>query len=122
MSRFSFSRRMRESPGLSLAIGLAAIGWTLAVLGVVAIASISPAKAQDLPFQQAALETEEALEAGPALNLDLSFLIREKDVWQIDAADFSSEREGDIESCCVAAEATYQTGALNGGFDSDDMA
>ncbi len=76
MRRFNFSGRMHESTRLSLALGLAAIGSTLALLGVVAIASISPAKAQDQSFQQAALQTEQAVETGPVVSLDRSFLSR----------------------------------------------
>ncbi len=76
MRRFDIASRMRESPGLSLALGLAAIGWTLALLGMVAIASISEAKAQDQSRQQAALETEQAVETRPVLSLDRSFLSR----------------------------------------------
>lgn len=76
MRRFDITSRMRESPGLSLALGLAAIGSTLALLGMVAIASISPAKAQDRSLQQAALQTEQAGETRPVLSLDLSVLSR----------------------------------------------
>ena len=76
MRRFDFASRMRESPRLSLALGLAAIGSTLALLGVVAIATISEAKAQDQSLRQAVLEMDEAVETGPVLNLDMSFLSR----------------------------------------------
>ncbi len=98
---------------------------SLMLLGLAAIASVSPVKAQDQSMQQAALETESApsavpsVETGRVLNLDSSFLSRETDAWHSDAAGHSPERQARIESCYLAAEAAYQAGVWDGGFGSD---
>ncbi len=113
--RFDLSSKDQANSRLSLALGLA---LSLA-LGLAAVTSISPAKADDRSFQLAALETGDAVETGPALNLDLSFLSRETDVWQSKGADRSPARHDQFESCYAAAEAAYQAGAWQGGLGSD---
>ncbi len=102
---------------------------SLALLALAAIASISPAKAQDQSPQQAADqspqqaalpgETEPAVETGEVLNLDSSFLNLETDAWHSDAAGLSPARQAHIESCYLAAEAAFRAGVWHGGFGSD---
>ena len=113
--RFDLSSQHEANSRLSLALTLA---LSLA-LGLAAITSISSAKAQDQSFQQVAFQTEQTVETGPTLNLDLSFLSRQSDDWQIEAADRSSARHDQFESCYAAAEAAYQAGAWQGSLGSD---
>ncbi|MDJ0947029.1 MAG: hypothetical protein QNJ30_26560 [Kiloniellales bacterium] len=112
MSQFDFSGKMQAITRLSLVL-----------LGVAAIASTSPVRAEDQSPQQAALQTEPAVETGQVLNLDSSFLSRETDAWHSDAEGFSVERQARIESCYLAAESAYRAGIWDGGFgsDTDDM-
>ena len=114
MSQFDLYGKVQATTRLSLVL-----------LGLAAIATISPAKAQDESLQQAALEAEPAVEAdlavepSPVLKLDSSFLNLEPDAWHSDAAGLSPARQARIESCYLAAEAAYQAGVWDGGFGSD---
>jgi len=114
MSRFDLSSKMQAITKVSLVL-----------LGLAAIASVSPAKAEDQSLQQAALqteptvETERAVETEPVLNLDSSFLNLETDAWHSDAVGHSPERQARMESCYLAAEGAYRAGVWDGGFGSD---
>ncbi len=120
MNRFDLSSKMQAITKVSLVL-----------LGLAAIASVSPAQAQDQSLQQAALETEPpvqvapalptepAVEAGAVLNLDSSFLSLETGAWHSDADGFSPERQARMESCYLAAQGAYQAGVWDGGFGSD---
>ena len=98
---------------------------SLVLLGLAAIASVSPVKAQDQSLQQAAIpeepapQTEPAIETEPVLNLDSSFLSMESDAWHSDADGHSPARQARIESCYLAAEGAYWSGVWHGGFGSD---
>ena len=98
---------------------------SLVLLGLAAIASVSPVKAQDQSLQQAAIpaepapQPEPAIETEPVLNLDSSFLSMETDAWHSDADGHSPARQARIESCYRAAEGAYRSGVWHGGFGSE---
>ena len=108
MSNFGLSSKLQ-----------AIIRLPLMLLGLAAIAQISPVQAQDQWFQQAMLQVEPAVETGtgPVLNLDISFLSQETDAWHSDAAGLSTARQARIESCYVTARAAHQGGAWDGVFN-----
>ena len=120
MNRFDLSSKMQAITKASLVL-----------LGLAAVASVSPAQAQDQSLQQAALETEPpvqvapalptepAVEAGAVLNLDSSFLNLETDAWHSDADGLSPERQARMESCYLAAQGAYQAGVWDGRFGSE---
>lgn len=103
----------------------AIVRLVLVLLGLGAIASVSPVMAQDQSLQQAAIpaepapQTEPAVETEPLLNLDSSFLSLETDAWHSDADGHSPARQARMESCYLAAEGAYQSGVWHGGFGSD---
>ncbi len=113
MSRFDLpekSNKMDATTRLSLTLaGLVAIAWTIAVLGLVAITSTSPALAQDQSLQQAALQTEQSVETDSVPIPEDSFLSRETDVWNSDGGWYSDAADP---QAALQLEQSVETGPV----------
>ena len=96
----------------------AIIKMSLMVLGLAAIAPVSPVQAEDQRLQQAAFQVEPTVETGRVLNLDISSVSLQSDDWYSDADGHSTARQARIETCYLTAQAAYQGGVWDEGFGS----
>ena len=86
---------MDATTKLSLTLaGLIAIAWTIALLGLAAITSASPAFAQEQTLQQAAVQTDQTVETDSVSKLEQSGLRLENEGWTLEDDGWHSDIAG----------------------------